>query len=191
MNKTLVKKGEIKRVKKVEPSNADVEEVKDSESMLDIIESELVKEGIIMFDNSNIDKDYLLLPPHLDEEEPKEIGRYLHAFTQQRMWVRTLMSRIGAILREENGELDKQRVRVFATLPARMSVTEKELALYDDSASLDIVERIKVISAKYDMLESYMKNLEDAIFDISREISRRGYDYSSQNRLENASNIRR
>lgn len=189
--KPTVKKGEIKRVRKVEPSEADVDEVNQEESLLDIVEQALEAEGIEMFTNENIVKDYLLLPPHLDDEEPSEIGRYLHALTQQRVWTRTLLARIGILLREANELLDKEKARVFSDLPAKMSVTEKELALYIDVKALPILERIKVISAKYNMLEAYMKNLEDLIFDVSREISRRGFDVNSQNRTENVNNIRR
>ena len=184
MTKLPVKKGEIKRKKSV-PTEADVQELNVEESLLDIVERELEQDGIVMFTNDNINKDYLQLPPHLDEEEPKEIGRYLHTFTQQRIWTRTLLARVGILLREANEELDKQKARVFAEQPVKMSVTEKELKLYEDEASTQILERIKLLSAKYDMLDSYMKNLEDGIFDISREISRRGYDFNSQNRVEN------
>lgn len=189
--KNLVKKGEIKRAKKVEPSQADVNEVNTEESLLDFVERELEAEGITMFDNENIDNVYLRLPPHLDEEENKEVGRYLHSFTQQRMWTRTLLARVGVILRETNEELDKEKARVFADCPAKTSVTEKELKLYEDVKCIPILERIKNISAKYSMLDSYMKNLEDGIFSISREISRRGYDFNSQNRLDNVDNKRR
>ena len=189
--KPTVRKGEIKRVRKIEPNESDVQEINQEESLLDIVESALEADGIEMFTNENIVKDYLLLPPHLDDEDPSEIGRYLHALTQQRVWCRTLLARIGILLREANEHLDKEKARIFAELPVKMSVTEKELALYIDSKAMPILERIKLISAKYSMLEAYMKNLEDLIFDVSREISRRGYDLNSQNRTENVNNIKR
>ena len=143
------------------------------------------------FDNDNIDNDYLILPPHLDEEEPRNISRFLHAFTQQRIWTRTLLARVGILLREAEDSLDKEKARVFNSLPVKLSVKEKELALFSDEDCVPMLERLKSIEAKKEMLELYMKNLEDAIFDISREISRRGYDMSSQTRVENVDSVRR
>ena len=188
MRQPTLKKGEIKRVKKVAPTS---EDFKNEDSLLDSIESDLEANGIKMFDNDNIDNDYLILPPHLDEEEPRNISRFLHAFTQQRIWTRTLLARVGILLREAEDSLDKEKARVFNSLPVKLSVKEKELALFSDEDCVPMLERLKSIEAKKEMLELYMKNLEDAIFDISREISRRGYDMSSQTRVENVDSVRR
>ena len=189
--KPIAKKGEVKVLKKVEPSEKDIEEIDTEESLLDKVEAELAKDAVIMFTNENIDREYMVLPIHLDEVSPTDIGRYLHTITQQRVWVRTLLARVGVLMREANEKLDKEKARIYADKPAKMSVTEKELALYEDVKALVILEQIKNISAKYDMLDAYMKNLEDIIFDVSREISRRGMDSCAFGRVENVGGKRR
>ena len=40
------------------------------------------------------------------------------------------------------------------------------------------------------MLKDYMDNLEDAIFNISREVTRRGVDFESNRREDNINAIR-
>lgn len=186
--KIIAKKGEIvKSPKKPNPTEFEniVEDLDPEKSLLDTIEEELEGEGIVQFSNSTVDRDYLVLPPHLDEQDARDIGRYLHTFTQQRVWTRTLLAKVGVLLKEAREHLDKQRALIYITLPVKMSVTEKELSLYSNADACKALENVKAVSAKYDMLDSYMKNLEDIIFDVSREISRRGTDISGFNRAEN------
>lgn len=186
--KIVQKKGVIKRVpkpKSPEELEAEVDDMDVEKSLLDIIEGDLEDNGIVQFSNKTVDRDFLSLPAYLDEESAQNIGRYLHTFTQQRVWTRTLLARVWVMLIEAKEELDKQKALVYAPLPVKMSVTEKELSLYTNSDACKAMEKVKEISAKYSMLDSYMKNLEDIIFDVSREISRRGMDSSGFNRAEN------
>lgn len=186
MMKPEVKRGELKRLKrKEEPTNNDVAEVNHDGSILDRVENELRYEGIIMFDNSNVEDDYLQLPPFLDELQSNELGRYLHTFTQQKIWARTLIARVGALLREKEEQLEPHKERVFGAQDKKMSITEKELKLAIDEEAKPIITELKYIQEKYNMLSTYIANLEDAIFDLSREVSRRGGDFKDQNRVEN------
>lgn len=188
----VVKKGEIKKAKRVTaPSQRDVEEVNGEDSLLDRVEAELEGQGIIMFNNESVDADYLQLPPHLDSLQSNELGRYLHTFTQQKIWARTLRERVKILMRDENDKLIVIKDNVFSSQPVKMSITEKELKLYSDSRALPILERLKLIEEKYNMLSSYIDNLVDGIFDISREISRREGDWNDSKRNENVGKKRR
>jgi hypothetical protein len=95
------------------------------------------------------------------------------------------------LLREETEKLDDIRDRVFSAQPLKMSITEKELKLRGDVKAIPILEKVKYMEEKVNMLSTYLENLVDGIFDISREISRRGGDFNDQNRLENVNNKRR
>lgn len=93
--KPEIKRGQLKRVTKPkDPSQSDVDEVNHKESILDRVEEELAEQGIVMFDNGNVDEEYLQLPAHLDDVKSNELSRYLHTFTQQKMWARTLIARV-------------------------------------------------------------------------------------------------
>jgi hypothetical protein len=190
--KPEVQKGQVKRLKRREdPSQNDVNEVNHAGSVLDRVEEELAEDGITMFDNGNVDNDYLQLPPHLDTEESYELGRYLHTFTQQKIWARTLIARVGALLREKEEQLEPHKERVFSAQDKKLSITEKELKLSVDELAKPIIAELKYIQEKYNMLSTYIANLEDGIFDLSREVSRRGGDFKDQNRVENVQNKRK
>ena len=187
MKKPLVKKGEVQRGRKQV-----IEEDTNEESLLTKVESELSNEGFLKFTNEQTDTDYLTLPRHLDEVAPKEITRYLHAYTQQRVYIRGWLSRVSILVYESEFDLDREKIRVYANIPASIkSVSEKELQLYNDEVCLGILNNLKVLRSKQLMLADQIKNIEEIIFDISRELSRRGIDMSSHNREENVDNIRR
>lgn len=170
---------------------ASLEEVKESGSILDRLDKYAEENEVIAFNNDNMDKEYLILPVYLDEVQSKELSRYFHTFTKQRIWVRTLLSRVGALLREKNIALNKLKDEEFSKWPQRMSITEKELKLYNNPETSKILDDLTETQEKYNMLRDYMDNLEDAIFNVSREITRRGADFESNRREDNINNIRR
>jgi hypothetical protein len=87
-------------------------------------------------------------------------------------------------------ELNKKKDEEFSKWPQRMSITEKELKLYHNPETSQILDELAVIQEKYNMLKDYMDNLEDAIFNISREVTRRGVDFESNRREDNINAIR-
>lgn len=151
----------------------------------DKMESELEQEGVVPFENDAIKQDYLKLPAFLDELPSHELGRYLNAFTMQRMYVRSNISKLGAMLQEIEIHLNAEKSRVFATLPVKMSVKEKELNLYSDEVAKVILEQYTYYQNKYKYYLDYMESLDDAKFSLSREISRRGMDFMDNSRGEN------
>lgn len=199
MAKPLIRKGQIKKGFSSNPDLSKAPEVEDSKpekgSILDQVEGELARDGIIPFNASNIMEEYLQLPADMTESTSKELGRYFNAFTQQKMYCRTLLGRVSAILREETEELDDIRDKVYRDLPAKMSVKEKDLKLrshekYSERASV-LLETVARLEEKKNMLSIYLDNLVDGIFNISREISRREADLDHANRQHNVENKRR
>lgn len=131
------------------------------------------------------------MPNFLDDLESKELGKYFHTFTMQRIYERGLMNRVGAVLRAFEETLKPIKAKVYKTLDKRMSVSEKDIYLYEDAEAKEILDEVYVYREKYLFIEQHLQSLEHAIFDISREITRRQGDFDSSNRDENISNKRR
>jgi 23S rRNA A1618 N6-methylase RlmF len=191
--KPTLKKGEVQRGLRPKAQEIKVEYAGDS--LLEKVENELERDGIIPFDNSDIMDDYLRLPADLTEEDSKELGKYFNTFTKQKMWTRTLLGRTSALLRELSEELDEIKDKVFSELPAKMSVTEKMLKLrsharHGERAS-ELLEDVARLEEKRNMLGDYLENLIDGIFNVSREISRRESDWGDDKRETSINNKRR
>lgn len=179
-----MKKGSVQRGLKPKIETAEVET--DGESILDQVEEELESEGIKLFDNEDIMDDYLRLPADLTEEPSKELGKYFTTLTKQKVWTRTLLGRASAVLREVTEELDDIKDKVFSELPAKMSVTEKNLKLrsheiYGEKAT-ELLKSVAVLEEKTNILKDYLENLIDCIFAVSREVSRRESDWDDDKR---------
>lgn len=155
--------------------------VEKSESSSDRLINELKKEGIVLFTNRNIDEEYLQLPEDITEVQSSELGKYLSVFTQQKLWVRTLIGKVTLELNEIQVELDIRKSKEFSNLPAKMPVKEKELYLLKDKNYAEMYKQFNYYASKLKILEDYIISLEDGIFNISREITRRGSDFKSEN----------
>lgn len=160
-------------------------------TLIESLEEELEDDGISLFTNKNVDDDYLVLPRDITEVESRDLGRYFNAFTQQKMWTRTLIGRVSANLREARSHLDEIKSQVFSSLPARLSVKEKELHFKANKEARVNLEVVALAEERLNLLTDYLHNLEDGIFNISREISRRGSDWNDDRRETNINNKRR
>lgn len=185
MTKKLLKKGGIQRGFQPNYKEETVENNEGSGTILDIVEKELVRDGIIPFDNANVLSDYLKLPSDITEVHSRDLGRFFNTFTQQKVWVRTNLSRVVILSKELESDLDDIRHNVYAELPVKMSVKEKELQLRDKAE--DLIHQINIINSKKIMLSDYLDSLIDILFVISREISRRSDDWNNETRENNLS----
>lgn len=146
------------------------------------IKKELQEDGVVLFNNKNVEIDYLTLPKDLTILSTSDISKYLNAIVQQRMYVRTLMSDARAVYREAKSIFDKEKCRVFSECPPRMSVTEKELRVFNDSFAEGSRKAMEYALEKYDYLSDILKSYEDSTFLVSRELSRRLKDFEDSNR---------
>lgn len=154
-------------------------------SLLDNIEEALARDNIVIPEYSNVDTEYLTLPECITDIEMSELGNYLNAFTQQKIWVRTVIGRTSVLLRERQLFLDEKRAIIFDELPVKMSVKEKELRLLLDPNLKKVKEELIFYEEKLAILEDIISSLEESIFTISREITRRTKDFDEFNRNEN------
>lgn len=165
-------------------------EDKPNKGLVAQVEDDLESIGVYTYSNRNVAKDYLVMPSDVTEIENSELGKYFTAFTNQKLYVRNLVCQSGMMVRELNYQLDTIRARVYSTLPAKMSVKEKELTLLNDPKAEELISHINFLQEKYNMLSMHLDNLVDAITCISREITRRENDMFAQNRENNISKRR-
>lgn len=158
------------------------------------LDEELKKEGAIfpcpveMGGNLNIDNEYLTLPKDMTEVPSRLLGNYLNAYTQQRSYTRTLIGW------QECHTEGAKRLYFDKFLPVyeelckqKLSETAKELMANNDSSVKEAFLEYKDEKQKLKLLGYSLASIEDAIFLISREISRRGADIDLENRNDNVS----
>lgn len=138
--------------------------------------------NVVEFSNKNVDKDFLELPKDLTELPLADISKYLNAIVQQKMYIRTLVSRSRAVYRESKAVFDKERYRVFSQAPAKMSVTEKELRVFEDESAEKAKKFMEFALERFDYLKDIMESYDDAQFLISRELTRRMKDFEDMGR---------
>lgn len=159
----------------------------------EIAQEELEREGMISIvnDPEDVDKEYLALPSNLSDLPPRDLGKYLNALTMQMIWIRTLMTRIDVLISEADFELDFIRAKLFPQLDKKMSVTEKELNLLNEENAVPYVKNIRFLQQKRAILDANWKSLDDAKFNVSREISLRVGEQKDAGRMDNVNGMKR
>lgn len=161
-------------------------------SLLDSITDELQEKGVPNICPSemggilNIDTIYLNLPKDLTDIHSRLLGKYLNSYTQQRMYMRTLIG--WQELHVEGAKrnyYDKFTPLYEELSKQKLSETAKELMVNNSEAVKESFIAYRDEKQKLRMLGYSLASIEDAIFLISREISRRGADFSNENRNEN------
>lgn len=146
------------------------------------ITEEMQELEIPAFTNAGVDKEYLQLPQDLTVLPTAEISKYLNSIVQQRVYVRTVLGNARAVYREAKSDFDKTKLKVFALLPPRMSVTEKELRVFENEEAEEARKFMEYALEKFDYLKDVLQSLEDLQFLLSRELSRRLKDFEDVNR---------
>lgn len=163
-------------------------------SFLDSIEDELSSDGVVFFDNNtglNIDEEYLELPREITEVTSRDLGEHLNAFTQQKVYLRTILGR--AELLEEQARRDyfsstEELYRKYSA--SKMSETAKDRIINSDDSVKPLLEEYKNAKSRVSMIRYAIDNVEDIIFMISREVTRRNADFDSESRASNVSSRR-
>ena len=157
---------------------------------VDAIQEELESKSVIFFtpedDSLNIDRDYLSLPMNITDVSNKDLGEYLNAFTQQKLYVRTLLGWAETMLEEARIEYHKVADPHYRELSkSKMSEKAKDIEV---NSSEDVIEAYKAVQdmkTKISLLNHSIENLTDALFMISREVSRRTSDFDNESRSNN------
>lgn len=157
-------------------------------SYLDKIENELENKGVVFFDEKrlNIDGDFLTLPDNISEVPSKLLGEYLNAFTQQKMYLRTLLGRTELVMEDKRRkylEVCDSYYREYSN--GKLSETSKERLINGLEDVKPYYEEYSDYKNKVNIINYSIANIEDAIFLLSREVSRRTGDFDNERRTYN------
>ena len=161
-------------------------------SYSDEIQKELEDQGVDFFRPSesggslNIDKNYLSLPQNITEVSARDLGEYLNAFTQQKMYMRTLVGYAEMFAEEARREyMEVSDARYKELLGTKLSETAKEREVNSDPDVRPSYEKYLDYKNKVKLLNFNIQSIEEAIFMLSREVSRRTGDYENERRNYN------
>ena len=162
--------------------------------LLDKISGDLEKQGVVMFrpvedgGHLNIESEYLIMPQDITETPSQMLGQHLNAFTQQKMYMRTLIGWQLIYLEEAKRNYYSASEDLYRKLSQqKLSETAKEREMNSDVDIQPFFFEYKDCKRKMDLLELNLASIEDAIFQISREISRRTGDFNTETRNHNVS----
>jgi len=178
----------VSKQKKVNPK----EMLKEKRSYCDKVHDELSDMGVDFFipkesgGTLNIDKDYLTLPSEITNVDSRDLGEYLNAFTQQKVYLRTLLGYAEMYAEEARLEYLSVSESIYKELlNTKLSETAKEREVNSDSEVKPVYEKWCDCKNKVRLLSYNIANIEDIIFMISREVSRRTGDFNEENRNYN------
>lgn len=165
------------------------EMLEEKRSYGDRIQKELEDKGVKFFTpvedggNLNIDSDYLTLPMNITEVSARDLGEYLNAFTQQKMYMRTLVGYAELFAEESKREyFTASEGRYKELLGSKLSETAKEREVNSDPNVRPYYEKYLDYKNKVKLLNFNIQSIEEAIFMLSREVSRRTGDYENERR---------
>lgn len=150
-------------------------------SYLDTLEKSL-EEGyhvsLLDTDNAlNMDSEYLMLPRDITNVPSRELGEYLNFYTQQKVFLRTTLCRCECKLEEDKRiYFDSTEDLYKSYSSSKMSETAKERIINADPLVKPLYLKYRDSMLKRNMVESTIANVEDIIFMLSREVTRRNSD---------------
>ena len=169
--------------------------LKERKSLADKLTDDLKDEGLVMFvptemtgGTLNIDCDYLTIPSDLTEVPSRDLGKHLNALTQQKAYMRTLSVWQNTYIEEAKRIYYDKYYVVYEELTEeypKMSEKAKEIHCNNNDYVKEYFLNYRDLQCKLDMIDSTIVSLEELIFLVSREISRRGKDFEELNRNDN------
>ena len=188
----LKKRNDSKKQHQSSPTNSKP----NPKELLDRLTGEVESKGVAFFEpkkNLNIDENHLSLPYDLTECDGVELGRYLNAFTQHRMYMRTIIGWQSVVVEEKKRSYLEHSSSHYSDLTANRNLSEtakdKLINLQDDVYPYYIAYSDE--REKLNLMETVLNSIEDGIFLISREISRRNHDWDTETRNENVKSKRK
>lgn len=182
-------------LKKVSKSKVNPKEVlKERRSYCEVVHEDLASKGVDFFSPKetggtlNINNEYLELPAEITQVNSTDLGEYLNAFTQQKAYLRTLLGYAEMQAEEARLEyLSASEEPYRNLLNTKLSETSKEREVNTDPEVRPSYEKWCDYKNKVRLLSYNIASIEDIIFMISREVSRRTGDFNEENRNYNVS----
>lgn len=163
-------------------------------SFLDSIEDDLSAQGVVFFDNNtglDINEEYLQLPREITEVTSRDLGEYLNAFTQQKVYLRTVLGRVELLEEEARRAYYASTDSLYKKYSTqRMSETAKDRVINADDSVKPLLEEYRDAKSRVQMVKYAIDNVEDICFMLSREVTRRNADFESESRASNVQSRR-
>ena len=163
-------------------------------SFLDSIEDDLSRQGVVFFDNEtglDINEEYLQLPREITEVTSRDLGEYLNAFTQQKVYLRTVLGRVELLEEEARRAYYESTNGLYKKYSTqRMSETAKDRVINADDSVKPLLEEYRDAKSRVQMVKYAIDNVEDICFMLSREVTRRNADFESESRASNVQSRR-
>ena len=182
----------MKLIKKTPPQSLD--KINPSEmfkSHLDKIEGELEEMGLKQVDTNkylHINDEFLELPLMITEVPSSHLGEYLNAYTQQKAYMRTLLGRVELMLEESRRKYFESSAYLYRRLSGdKLSETAKERIINADQEVKPHYDTYQDYRNKRDIISYSISNIEDIVFMLSREVTRRTGDFQEDTRNYNVS----
>lgn len=158
-------------------------------SYCDTVHEELTKKGVDFFvpkeagGSLSIDEDYLSLPKDITDVSARELGQYLNAFTQQKVYMRTLLGYAEMYAEEYRVEyMSASENKYRELLNTKLSEKSKDREVNSDPEVKPSYEKYIDATNKVKLLSYNIESIEDIIFMVSREVSRRTGDFNDERR---------
>ena len=136
----------------------------------------------------HIDEEHLSLPYEITEVPSKDLGEYLNAYTQQQMYMRTLIGWTECMIEEAKRDYNEVAIPFYKEVnKTKMSEKAKDIEVNSEPEVIEMYHKLNDLKVKKTMLELNLASIEDAIFLISREVSRRTGDFNDESRSYNVS----
>jgi len=162
-------------------------------SYCDEVHDKLTDQGVHFFTpdpegSLNIDNEYLSLPANITDITSRDLGEFLNAYTQQKVYMRTLLGYAEMYAEQARLEYMTASERPFRDLlGSKLSETAKEREVNTHPEVRPVYEKWQDFRNQVRLLSYNIASIEDIIFLLSREVSRRTGDFADERRDHNVS----
>ena len=137
----------------------------------------------------NINEEYLSIPANITDVPARELGELLNAYTQHKVYMRTLLGWAEMELERARREYYRRSQSLYSQMSnSKLAEKAKERLITCDPSVIDYYEDFVTKQEAKNLLLYNIESIEDIIFMLSREISRRGNDFENESRNIHANN---
>lgn len=160
------------------------------EPLKDYALNRLLQGGFIFPDQPMVNNFYLQLPAEITNISDQDLGEYLNAFTQQKNWILTLLASVEVELIDVQAAYDDAYSFEYENCPYN-NVSDKKVYASTRKKVRFWKRRLDKTNATLIMADKNLQTVDNVIFLLSREVTRRTGLRENENRNYNVNNIRR
>lgn len=181
----------MKKVVKRPTKKLNPKEIAKNKKLIDRLDTDKVMKDVSMLTPDNgldIDPEFLSLPRDITEVHSKELGSLLYNFTQQKVYMRTLYSWQTMYTEDAKFSYDKSFGAIYVKINTenpKLSEKGKEILVNSNESVATLLEEYREHAQKLLAIEQSISSLEEIIFSLSREVSRRSKDFDENARIDN------